>query len=560
MYRRTMIAFLLMILALPAVADDRSAATDAIFARWGQDGSPGCAVAVMQDGETVYEAGFGRANLEHEASITPSTVFHIASVSKQFVAFAVCLLATDGKLTLDDDIREYVPEVPDLGHTITLRHLIHHASGLRDQWDLLTLAGWRMEDVITRDDAMELIAAQRELNFEPGAESLYSNTGYTLLGMVVERVSGRSLDAFCQQRIFEPLGMTRTHFHEDHRRLVPGRAECYGRQGDDYEKIVLSYAIAGATSLFTTVEDLARWEENFYTGTVGGSETLALMESKFTLTNGTEIPYGLGIPHGMRGRHPTRSHAGGDAGFRSFLLRFPEKHMSIAILANTPMPTAQLAHRVATIWLGEQPEPATADAAKPAPEQPKPRVTLDHARLEHLAGHYQSEQPPIAVELTAGDGVLDAMIGDQVSLQFVPESETRFRLQGAVSGSAEFAETDGVVTSMSVEIPGSGSVVLERIEKDGGTAAFDEFAGVYESPELSVRYEIILDDAGLQLKRRKHGTVPLVELGPDHFGGPFRLGFERDANGDVSGFRLTTGRIRGLQFRRLTGGLDDDDR
>src|SRR5262245_32446755 len=200
----------------------RSSATavDKLFAAWNKPTAPGCAVGVLRDGQRLYSQGYGMADLEHGARITPTTVFHIASVSKQFTAFAIYLLAQEGKLALDDDVRKYLPELHDFGKTITIRHLIHHTSGLRDQWNLLAMAGWRLDDVITEKDILRLVWRQRELNFAPGDKQLYSNTGYTLLGVIVKRVSGQSLREYTQEHIFKPLGMQHTHFHDEYGELV----------------------------------------------------------------------------------------------------------------------------------------------------------------------------------------------------------------------------------------------------------------------------------------------------------------------------------------------------
>src|SRR5262249_15505607 len=206
---------------------DLPAAVDKLFAAWDRRDSPGCALLVLRDGKVVHQRGYGMANLEHGIPITPATVFNIASVSKQFTCFLVLLLVEAGLLSLDDDVRRHVPEVPDFGKPITLRHLMHHTSGLREDWSMLTLAGWRTEDVVTRGDVLDLLRRQRDLNFEPGRQFLYCNTGYQLLAQVVERVSGKSLREFAREKVFAPLGMKDTVFKDDHRLLVPGRADCY---------------------------------------------------------------------------------------------------------------------------------------------------------------------------------------------------------------------------------------------------------------------------------------------------------------------------------------------
>jgi CubicO group peptidase (beta-lactamase class C family) len=245
------------------VATTLEGRVDQLFIPWDNEETPGAAIAVSREGKVVYSKGYGEANLEYAIPNSPTTVFHIASVSKQFTAFAVTMLADQGKLSLNDDIRKHVPEVPDFGETITLKHLIHHTSGLRDQWNLLALAGWRLDDVITREQVLRLVSHQKELNFKPGEEFLYCNTGYTLLAETVSRVTGQSFAEWTRDNIFNPLGMDNTLFYDDHEKIVRNRAYSYRGSSGGYKKSVLSYANVGATSLFTTVEDLTKWAWNF---------------------------------------------------------------------------------------------------------------------------------------------------------------------------------------------------------------------------------------------------------------------------------------------------------
>src|SRR5688572_16119862 len=261
---------------------------DSVFALYNSGTSPGCATSVVRDGQPVFEKGYGMSDFQHGVPITPGSIFHVASISKQFAAMSMVLLARDGKLSLDDDVRKHIPEVPDFGRRITIRHLIHHTSGLRDQWSLLSMSGWRADDPKSEADILWLVSRQRALNFDPGAEHLYSNTGFTLLGTIVKRVTGKSLREFTTERIFAPLGMTSTHFHDDHTMIVPGRTSAYNpRQGagrggasigvDNYAISIPVFDNAGATSLFTTVQDMAKWERNFLSPTVGDSQTIAQM-------------------------------------------------------------------------------------------------------------------------------------------------------------------------------------------------------------------------------------------------------------------------------------------
>ena len=257
----------------PESTADVSDRVEKIFEKWNRTDSPGCALSVIKDGHIVYKHGYGMANLDHNVTITPSTVFHVASMSKQFTAASILLLAQQGKLSLDDDVRKYVPELPDFGSRITIRHLIHHTSGLRDQWDLLELAGWRYSlDLITDEDVMSVITRQKDLNFKPGEKHVYCNTGYTLLAIIVKRVSGMSFREFTTKNIFDPLGMANTHFRDDHAEIVKGNAYGYeAEKGKSFRLSLTNFDTVGATSLHTTVEDLALWDENFYHPRVGGA-------------------------------------------------------------------------------------------------------------------------------------------------------------------------------------------------------------------------------------------------------------------------------------------------
>jgi CubicO group peptidase (beta-lactamase class C family) len=255
------------------LSPDVAAQVDKVFEKWNRTDTPGCALGVYKDGQIVYKHGYGMANLNDDVTITPETVFHVASMSKQFTAASILLLAQQGKLSLDDDVHKYIPELPDFGERITLRHLMHHTSGLRDQWSLLELAGWRYsQDLITDDDVMSVLVHQKALNFKPGEKYMYSNTGFTLLAIIVKRVSGMSFREFTTKNIFEPLGMTHTHFRDDHEEVIKHDALGYEQDGKDkpFRMSLTNFDTAGATSLHTTVEDLQLWDENFYHPRVGG--------------------------------------------------------------------------------------------------------------------------------------------------------------------------------------------------------------------------------------------------------------------------------------------------
>ncbi|MGJ5815265.1 serine hydrolase domain-containing protein [Paludibaculum fermentans] len=316
---------------------------DELFSAYNSN-TPGVAVAIVKDGGVIFKKGYGTANLEYGIPITPRTVFHIASVSKQFTAFSIYLLERQGKLSLEDDLRKHIPEMPGLGRPVKLKHLLAHTSGIRDQWALLTLAGWRMDDIITTDHILNILRKQREFNFEPGTAFGYSNSGYTLLAEVVRRVSGQTLAEFTRENIFSPLGMAETQFYDDFNKIVKNRAYSYELENQIYQKKNLNYSNVGATSLLTTVEDLAKWTLNFETPVVGDSALLARFNAPSLLDNGEPAVYA--VIEGETNYHAKGqiirnyrgvtllNHGGHDAGFRSYLVRFPEKKLSIITLSN----------------------------------------------------------------------------------------------------------------------------------------------------------------------------------------------------------------------------------
>jgi CubicO group peptidase (beta-lactamase class C family) len=398
-------ALLLFLAASLAAAQD----VDKVFAKWNSTHSPGCALSVMKNGHIIYKRGYGMADLDHDIPITPETVFHVASISKQFTAASILLLAQEHKLSLDDDVRKYIPELPSFGPQITIRHLIHHTSGLRDQWELLGLAGWRYSlDLITDDDVLSLISRQKELNFPPGDQYMYCNTGFTLLAQIVKRVSGQSLREFTSSHIFQPLGMTSTHFRDDHAEIVKHIAYGYVEAGGTYRLSVTNFDTVGATSLLTTVEDLAQWDENFYHPRVGNAEMVEQQLQRGKLNSGKEIDYAAGLQHGKYRGLPTVDHSGADAGYRADFLRFPGEHFSVACLCNqAETRPGELTHQVADVYLADKfTEPAA--PVKPAVPDKLPDFKPSPNQLAAYAGNYVSEEidPVYRISLETGGLVL----------------------------------------------------------------------------------------------------------------------------------------------------------
>jgi CubicO group peptidase (beta-lactamase class C family) len=524
---------------------------DEVFAPFDKPDSPGCALGVIKDGQIVYKRGYGQSNLEYAVPISPSSIFHVASISKQFTAMAIVLLAQQGKLSLDDDVRKYVSEVPDFGDRITIRHLIHHTSGLRDQWSLLELAGWREDDVITEGDILDLVSRQRELNFKPGAEHLYCNTGYTLLAVIVKRVTGQSLREFADANIFKPLAMTSTHFHDDHSMIVKGRTSAYqAKKGGGFKVSIPVFDTYGATSLFTTVEDLAKWDQNFVDKKVGGDPAINQMLTAGVLNDGERLAYAFGLLLSEYKGLKTVGHGGADAGYRADFLRFPEQRFTVACLCNfSNSNPGMLIRKVADIYLAGL---LKSPPAKPSASTPTGSYKATEQELRNKAGVYRDPLTDEIIKLEFKDGKLMAAIGP--GFQLVPVSARDFNVIGVPVKVTFEISSDGSTKRMVVKEEGNPKPkVLEAVNAPPATAGeLMQYAGKYYSQELDTSYTFAVKEGKLMLQRRKFDDTSLTPGSVDRFTnadlGTIR--FTRDSKNAVTGFELNAGRVRHLKFAR----------
>ncbi len=530
----------------PPKPEDYPAQVDKLFAKWDTYDTPGCAVGVYREGRTIYLRGYGMADLDHNARIEPSTIFHVASMSKQFTAASVIMLSLEGKLSLDDAVQKYIPDLPDFGAPVTLRQLIHHTSGLRDQWELLDIAGWRYSlDLITNDDVLTMMARQKALNFPPGSRYMYCNTGYTLLGEVVKRVSGESLREYTIHHIFQPLGMEHTHFRDNHAELVKNMAIGYVPKGDTFEISITNFDTVGATSLLTTVEDLQKWDENFYNPRVGGERLLEEMLRPGVLNDGKPIDYASGLVvttfRGLR----VVDHGGADAGYRSDMMRFPQEHFTVSVLCNvsTANPSYH-AHQVAEVYLADKLKPE-----RPTPET-KP-VQLSEQQLRARTGAFINSDGNDILKIIFKDGHLAiASEGDEPARSLTPLAENRFRLgiadyefRNGADGGGELAITSG---------DGKPEIYTRVQEFDSTRADLSAFAGTYRSGEIDALYRFKVQDHKLVLQRLNYDLETLRMEGPDLF--VSRMGvmhFTRDPSNRVTGFVLDSGRVLNFQFEKI---------
>lgn len=442
---------------------DQWARIDRLFRPYTLSRSAGVSVGIVQGGQVLFSRGYGFANLEYDIPVSPHTAFHVASVSKQFAAYALTALHDAGKLSLDDEIHQYLPELR-VKEQITIRQLLNHTSGIRDQWLLAALAGWRMDDVLTQKQLLRLIFRQETLNFAPGESYHYSNSNYTLAAEIVERVTGKTLRQWTTEEVFEPLGMVHTFFYDDHEELVPYRAYSYDDRSGTVKKSVLSFATVGATSLFTTTHDFVKWMANFKQQYVGNARIFELMTTPGRLNDGTVLRYGLGVGVGQYKGIPIVDHSGVDAGYRSYMLYFPRQDLGIVILSNLASCNAvNLGQRVADILL-ELPESAKDEFIPGNAKRPYAEVQYTPAvSLGDYAGEYYSDELQTMYQVSEIGSTLYLCHKRFEDVRLLPAAQDRFKGTYWVFDQIEFIrDTTGRVIALQVT---NGGVTRARFNK-----------------------------------------------------------------------------------------------
>ena len=543
---RTLRLFLILVVlaTLPAALAqqpaDETASVDKLFERWNSKATPGCAVAVARDNRIILSRAYGMADLEFDIPNKADTIFEAGSVSKQFTAGAIVLLSLQGKLSLTDDVRKYIPEVPDYGTTITIRHLMTHTSGLRDWGNVAGIAGWpRGLRVHTHAHVLDIVSRQSALNFTPGHEYSYSNTGFNLLAIIVDRVSGMPFAEFCKKNIFDPLGMTHTQWRDNFRRIVKNRSVAYQAAGSGFESNMPFENIHGNGGLLTTVGDLLRWTENLETGKLGGPAFLEEMHRQGQLNSGRQITYASGLQIVNLNGVPEINHTGSTAGYRAFLGRYPKQHLAVALLCNIgSVNPGNLGHQVANVFLRTSPPKSAAGKT----------IELPSAELRAMAGLYRNSVTGEPVRLIVAEGTLRLDRGGALTPLSATEfsvgtGERRFRFEPMPAGSGmRFREA----------LESGEDAVYEPVTEFAPTAAdLAEYAGDYYSPDVETTLSAAVENGRLVLRRRPDSRIPLTVLYKDAFQSSMGLiRFHRGVNGRVAELSVREGRVYDMRFRR----------
>ena len=433
---RKFLFFALLILSLNGYGQISSAErtkVDEVFKPWNSSSSPGAALGIIKNGKLVYAKGYGMADLEHNIPISDTTIFYIGSVSKQFVTMCILLLEEEGKLNLDDRVQKYLPDFPEYNAPLTIRNFIHHTSGVRDNLTLWDLAGNDYLDDIDKDEMYQLIKRQKELNFTPGEKYLYSNSCYFMLGLIIEKVAGMSLNEFAQKNIFVPLGMRNTLFLDDNTRIIKNRAFSYLLEDGVLKNQIMRYDLVGSGGVYSNIRDLYLWDQNFYNNKLGkGSKALIeKMHVDGVLNNGNSAGYAFAIQNGNYRALRTVSHGGALASYRSYLIRFPDQNLSVIILGNvTPIPIGKLPYSVADIMLEKQLAPLPAEtnttrAGNKAKEEGKVITVKDAKQYQ---GSFYSDELDVTYQLIENNNELFCSIKNKKPLLLTPESQDLFSI------------------------------------------------------------------------------------------------------------------------------------
>ena len=511
---------------------------DQVFAAYDKPGSPGCALGVVREGNLIYKKGYGAASLELGVPLTPESVFYMGSVSKQFTAASLVLAAEQGLLSLDDDIRKYVPEIPSYGKPITLRQMLHHTSGFRDILSLLFLAGRNSEDIHPTSELLDLLSRQKALNFTPGDEFLYSNTNYFLMSVVIRRATGKPLSEFAEENIFKPLGMAHTSFYDDRTVVLPGRVAAYApRPGGGFRvDWSTNFDMVGGGGLMSSVDDLQLWDRNFYDNKLGKGTLLKEMQTQGVLNNNKQIAYALGLFISKYRGLPIVAHDGANFGYRTMLLRFPQQRFSVICLCNlgTSNPL-RLSYQVADVYLEGQlaPDPQPAADAKVDPQP--------------FTGWYRNPESHSASQLSAADGDIVAL-----GTHFKPRNANHFVAAPGAEIAFDRLQNGDVRATLTLE--DGAPQVLERFQPRKPSAEdLAQYAGEYASSELQATYRFTVKDGKLALATNWEEPSVLEPTVRDEFQSPVGVAmvFRRDAAGHITGCDLFAGRVRNIFFRRV---------
>jgi len=528
---------------------------DSLFISWNQPNHPGGSIGVMKEGKVIFSKAYGLASLEYLVPNTPDTRFNIASVSKQFTCMGIVLLHIQGKLSLDDDVRKHLPELPVFEDTITIRHLIHHTSGMRSLHGLLGMAGWRGDDFRTNEDLFRFMKNQKDLNFKPGEEYLYCNTGYMLMADIIEKITEEKFADWMHDNVFEPMGMINTYVEDDYTRVVPVNATSYyGSASHGFSRSVEYWGYVGSGNIHSTTNDLMVWLTNFYHPQKGWKEAFQIMQTQGMLNNGDTLDYAFGININKYKEEQRISHGGSIGGYRSIVQAFPDQKLNIAILTNfSSSNVGSKLNEISDILLklDADPEPKliTADSISSMP--------MSNEDMEKFCGHYWNEKSRYTRKIYLKDDTLRYFRPESSESKLLPVDKNTFQmLNVAFDIKVSFEILPDKQKVMRVLVNNEDPIYSESYDPPEMTRKFlNSYTGRYYSPELDTHYTLYaLGDSVLIGNHSRHGDFEINIIREDDLEGKHwafsGIKVKRDKKQKILGLRVSNGRVRNLWFEK----------
>jgi CubicO group peptidase (beta-lactamase class C family) len=533
------------------LSSEQTQKLDSLFLSWNAPNHPGGVAGIEIDGKTVYAQAFGLASLDYLVPNNTGTLFNIASVSKQFTSMAMLMLEREGKLTVRDDIRQHLPELPDFGHPITIEHCMQHTSGMRSLHALLALAGWRDDDSRTNEDLLRFMTRQKDLNFEPGAEYLYCNTGYILMALILERVTGEEFPAWMKKHIFEPMGMVHTYVEDNYARVVPGNATSYYNNGEQgFDRSIEYWGYVGSGNIHSNLHDMLTWQRNYYAPAEGWEDLFARMETQGVLNNGDTIPYAYGVNVSRYQGEKRIVHGGSIGGYRSSASTFPDQKMSVVLMSNFPTNVGGKANAMVDILLGKESAQAELLAL------PENTLDLSTRKLAQYEGLYWNDEQAYKRKVYVKDDTLRYFRSASSESKLLPLDKDLFQM---IEVPDEFLLRFDLTNKRQKRI-----TFIENGKESGGLIEFEEaeitpallkkYVGSYYSKELDTWYELRLEENQLKGYHSRHGAFGLQVIKEDVLEADLWLfgtvRVKMGENGQAEGLWVSNGRVRNAWFER----------
>ena len=525
---------------------------DSLFNSWTETNHPGGAVGIMQNGEVIYSKAFGLASIEYQVPNKTKTIFNSGSISKQFTAMGIVLLHEKGLLSVDDDIRTHLPDLPDFGKTITIRHMLHHTSGLRSLHAMLGLAGWRNDDSRTNEDLYRFMLNQKELNFAPGGEYLYCNTGYMLMVNIIEKVTKKKFPKWMKANIFDPLGMKNTYVEDRYDRIVPNNATSYYGAKNDFFRAVEFWGYVGSGNMHSTTSDLLKWLQNFSTPPPNWSSAFEMLLTIDPLNDGSENNYAFGVSINNINGYKKIQHGGAIGGFRAYASTYPEEQLSIAVMTNfSSSNPSQKENQILNILLKKKVDKKAKDDNS---KQNLNTIQLSPEKLNQFEASYWNTKDNYARIIYVRKDTLRYFRSANNENALVPVSSNEFKMVGiSETLIVKFDLDEDGHKRMSVRANNQSPSIFEYFEPSLNPKEFiKDYTGRFYSPELESTLVIDLKDGKLMGYHARHGDFPINMLKSDilEIPGFAVIKFVREKNNKISGIRVSNGRAKNVWFEK----------